>query len=76
MKNQEGICPLCGCAIKLNYDAIESTDSGAMCPWSCPSCNAKGEAHYDLSFVMHLGVFDKDLNEYDYDGMIDSYYKI
>lgn len=76
IKNKENVCPVCGSRGNLNYGVLEPTDSGVMRSWNCLTCSSHGEEHYNLEFIMHLGVVDKDLNSYSYDEFKDAYYKV
>lgn len=69
-RNEEGVCPVCD-EEGIEYRVMEPTDNGVMYPWECSKCGATGEEHYNIEFCMHLGVVDKDGEEYEYtDGLI------
>lgn len=55
MKQEQGICPVCG-SENLSYGVIDVTDVGVFYPATCEDCGANFEEHYDLTFAGHYKI--------------------
>lgn len=59
--DEEDICPLCGAEIEYEGDnSID--DGGTIVSWTCPECDAIGQAGYNSAFDRHYNVRDKNGN--------------
>lgn len=60
VKNEEGVCPACGSDEGLDFDSAEIADGHVKYPWTCEKCQATGDEFYEMNFVGHENVTDKD----------------
>ena len=64
LTNQEGECPLCQ-SENLDFNGNEIDDLCVNNRWDCKNCGASGIESYDMEFVGHFNVQDKNGKEFE-----------
>ena len=57
--NDMGYCPVCD-NDDLDYDSVQFEGNMCYFPWHCKWCGTTGNEWYNLEFVGHDNVYDKD----------------